>query len=285
MLQYSQHTPPEDLHDWIRLIWTLSIDTSGNSSGEPVIPDGCAELIINLADPFAQRARGDTEFRVQPLALVNGQLHGAVSLRSLGAVRLVGIRLQPWALGALLGVPAHHLTDRWFALDDITAQLLPDLRNHLLNIRSDEPVVGIVVRHLRLMALQRRRPDEQTRRIVHRVAFAARNSSLKNICGDLGVSERTLQRIFADQVGLSAKQYAKILRVQRALRLRQANSHFTWSRAALETGYYDQPHFVKDFRAVVGCAPTDLILEPETLTDALMRDPSANDSRDSRFFL
>lgn len=272
LLQYSQHTPPEDLRSWIRLIWTLATDASESGGGEPVIPDGCAELIINLGDPFAQRAKGDAAFREQPMTLVNGQLHSAVSLRALGTVHLVGIRLQPWALGALMGAPAHNFTDQWFALDDITSRLLPGLRDHLLNIRADETVLDIVAHHLRLLIAKRRSPDVKLRAVVKRIGSAAPTGSLKNICLDAGISERTLQRLFVDQVGLSAKQYAKILRVQCALRFRQANGSSTWSRAALDAGYYDQSHFVKDFRTVVGCAPTELIVEPESLTEAFMSD-------------
>ncbi|MEP6507595.1 MAG: DUF6597 domain-containing transcriptional factor [Gemmatimonadales bacterium] len=111
MLHYTQQLPPADLRDWIRLVWTLSIDASAPGEAEPVIPDGYAELIFNIGDPFEHRASSDAEFRAQPAAIVNGQLRSAVSLRSQGEVRLVGVRLQPWALGALIDTPAYLLSD------------------------------------------------------------------------------------------------------------------------------------------------------------------------------
>lgn len=242
-------------------------------SAEPVIPDGCAELIVNLGAPFEQRAHGSDVFREQPAVIVNGQLHGAVSLRSHGTVRLVGVRLQPWALGGLIRLPAHQLTDQWCALGDITFQMLPDLRDHLLQMCDDESVHTIVAQHFRLMTAGRQ-PDDRLRRVVNRAALADATSSVGGMSRDMGVSERTLQRMFADEVGLSAKQYGKVLRIQRAVRLRQENSRGTWSRAALDAGYYDQSHFVKDFRAIVGCAPTAFIVERETLTDAFMTEPA-----------
>ncbi|MEP6507596.1 MAG: helix-turn-helix domain-containing protein [Gemmatimonadales bacterium] len=77
---------------------------------------------------------------------------------------------------------------------------------------------------------------------------------------------------------MSAKQYAKVLRVQRAVRLRRSHCKMTWARAALASGYYDQSHFNKDFRAVAGCAPSELIVEPESFTEAFVTDAITADA-------
>ena len=74
MLHYTQQLPPADLCDWIKLVWTLSTHASAAGEAEPVIPDGCAELIFNIGDPFEHRAFGEAEFRVPPTAILNGQM-------------------------------------------------------------------------------------------------------------------------------------------------------------------------------------------------------------------
>jgi AraC-like DNA-binding protein len=79
-----------------------------------------------------------------------------------------------------------------------------------------------------------------------------------------------MQRLFANEVGVGAKQFTKIVRVQQVVRLRQLDSQITWARAALHAGYYDQSHFNKDFRAVVGCAPSELYVEPQSLTESFL---------------
>ena len=272
MVQYTQAAPPPDLRDWIRLIWTLSIDANGAGDAEPVIPDGCAELIFNIGDPFEHCASNASEFRTQPSAIINGQLHSAVSLRSLGAVQLVGIRLQPWALGTLLNMPAHLLTDHWVSLETISAQLMPQLHNHLLHRKECESVVDVVATHLRVLVAQRARPDARLRHLLRHVSQASVSEGVGTMSRNLGVSERTLQRLFANEVGLSAKQFGKVIRVQRAVRARQSREQMTWTRAALDAGYYDQSHFNKDFRAVVGCAPSALVVEAESFTDTFLAD-------------
>lgn len=272
MVHYTQQTPPADLRAWIRLVWTLSIDTSAPGDPEPVIPDGCPEMIFNLGDPFQHRSAGSDEFRVQPACIVNGQLRSAVALRSLGVVKLVGIRLQPWALGSVAGVPANLLTDNWLSLETVSSQMMPDLRDHLLSMSETENVVAVVAHHFRLMIARRREPDSRLRQIVRHVGGSSITASATQIGTAMGLSERTLQRMFATEVGLSAKQFGKVLRVQQAVRIRQSGDSHTWGRAAVEVGYYDQSHFNKDFRAVVGCAPTELIVEAESFTEAFMSD-------------
>lgn len=272
MIQYTQDAPPPDLRDWIRLIWTLSIDADGPGDAEPVIPDGCAELIFNLGDPFEHRGSHSAEFQKQTSAIINGQLHSAVALRSLGAVRLVGIRVQPWALGALLGIPAHQLTDSWYSIEVVSQQLMPQLHDHLLHRQHSETVLEIVSHHMRLAVARRARPDFRLRALLHEVSRTSVSVGVASISRNLGMSERSLQRLFANEVGLSAKQFSKVLRVHHAVRARQSRESMTWARAALDAGYYDQSHFNKDFRSVVGCAPSALVVEAESFTDTFLTD-------------
>jgi len=84
-----------------------------------------------------------------------------------------------------------------------------------------------------------------------------------------------MQRLFDAEVGLTPKQFAKVVRVQQAVRLRREDARATWARAALDAGYYDQSHFHKDFRSVVGCAPTELMLDPDTFTGSLLATTAA----------
>ena len=73
------------------------------------------------------------------------------------------------------------------------------------------------------------------------------------VAAHLGVTTRHLRRVFADNVGLSPKEYARAARLQRAVRM--AVNRNDWSGIAADAGYYDQAHFIADFRELMGVTP------------------------------
>jgi AraC-like DNA-binding protein len=60
-------------------------------------------------------------------------------------------------------------------------------------------------------------------------------------------------------VGVSPKQYLKIMRFQKAILAIEKNASIQWSRIALESGFYDQAHFIHDFKLFSGFTPNEYI--------------------------
>jgi AraC-like DNA-binding protein len=83
---------------------------------------------------------------------------------------------------------------------------------------------------------------------------AARGSlRIATLADGLGISLDALEKRFRRAIGTSPKHLASLLRVQHAIDL--ARSGATWSRIAHQVGYFDQPHFIREFRAITGEAP------------------------------
>jgi len=81
-----------------------------------------------------------------------------------------------------------------------------------------------------------------------------------------GLSARQFERRFASHVGLAPKSFLRVVRFQRVLKAIDAGGTPDWARLAIEHGFYDQPHFVNDFRAFTGFAPTDWDITEDSLT-------------------
>ena len=80
---------------------------------------------------------------------------------------------------------------------------------------------------------------------------------VEHILARWGIKERTLQRLFARYVGASARWVIKRYRVYESLEWLDSDPYPDWARLALELGYFDQSHFINDFRRLVGCTPVD----------------------------
>src|SRR5262245_44881373 len=116
-LTYSEHAPPPSLQPFIRCVWRLRDDSPGPHRAEPVIPDGCVEVVLNFGDRF--RRHGPAGVELQPHRLVAGQLTHAVTIEPSGTVDLFGVRFHPWGAAVFLGVSSDELRDRMLELVDV----------------------------------------------------------------------------------------------------------------------------------------------------------------------
>src|SRR6185295_4636353 len=120
-LQYREIVPPGVLADFVRCIWRLHGDPGRDHGGppDPIIPDGCAEIVVNVGDPFMRHAAGESS-ETQPLRLVAGQITRALTLEPSGRIDIWGIRFHPWCAASFLGVSASELRDNVVSLDAVT---------------------------------------------------------------------------------------------------------------------------------------------------------------------
>lgn len=110
-LKYSEFHPHHPLNQFIDCFWALESDSAGvRSQIERILPDGCVELILNFASPFAQH-NGDTQ-TVQPRNFVVGQMTGPILIAPTGSVQLIGIRFHPGGTVPFLSLPMDELKDQ-----------------------------------------------------------------------------------------------------------------------------------------------------------------------------
>src|SRR5215217_5419008 len=119
-IHYREIRPAGALAPYVRCIWRLRGESDGTT--EPIIPDGCAEIVLNLADPFVRHTSPGASHR-QPRRLIAGQITRALSLEPSGRIDLWGIRFHPWCAASFLGVSASELRDQVVALVDVAHSL------------------------------------------------------------------------------------------------------------------------------------------------------------------
>lgn len=266
-LEYKETSPNGKDADVIRCVWSLRGQAAGGSA-DPIVSDGCVELVFNLADPFEHVAETGRATR-QPLAMVVGPTALPTVVRPTGTIDIVGIRLQPWAGARVLGLPMHELRDRFEPLADVVGNRLVELPEQLHGLRDDDARLEFASRALAMRGS--RAVNSVSRAAVEQVPRSVRDApSVRELARHLGRSVRTLQRVFAEDVGLSPKTLLRIARIQRALALARASTLLRWSAIAVRAGYHDQSHFVRDFRELVGGAPSEFRPEEASLTASFL---------------
>lgn len=269
-MEYVEFLPPPPLVEVVRCVWLLSCPASPAPEPQPIVPDGCAEIVLNLADPF-RRFRGGASWELQPRSMAVGQITEAVVIAPTGGVDLIGIRLQPWGASSVLPVPASDLRDVLLPLDTIAVEIARDLPDALSEHSSAAARVATVFRYLTHRAARRSsRPGTRARAIVAEATRHPEGATVRVLAARLGLTERQVERELAQHVGLRPKMLLRIGRFQRAVALARANETLTWSAIAAQTGYYDQAHLTHEFRRFAACTPSEFLGRDRSLTDLFL---------------
>jgi AraC-like DNA-binding protein len=177
----------------------------------------------------------------------------AVFKSTTGLARTVTLRFKPGWSVPLLGVAASELTDRVVPLEDVWGRVGRELCGELLAARSRADVMD---RFTRAIALRGGEPFETASGQLARRAVRLLEEGevrVESVADRLGVTARHLRRAFTENVGIGPKEFARTVRLQRAVRL--AATSCDWARIAADAGYYDQAHLIADFRQLVGLTP------------------------------
>jgi AraC-like DNA-binding protein len=259
-LAYNEWTPEGSAADLVRCVWSLRGNANGRAA-DPIVSDGCVELVFNLADPFEQVT--DAGPRLQPLTMMVGPTYLPTVVRPTGRIDIVGVRLQPWAGAAVLGTSMGKFRDRCLPLADVSPGALIDLAGQLRNEPADDARFQVAA--ATVVRVPRQRPDPVVRAAIELIPGYAEAPTVGELARRVGRSVRTMQRVFAEEVGLSPKELLRIARVQRALALSRAEPPLRWITIAAQAGYHDQPHLVREFHELVGCTPSEFREDPKSL--------------------
>ena len=269
-MHFSSHQPPPELAPWVRSIWCAGGGKADFGAPDPIVPDGCVEIVFNLADPFADR-RGP-----QPLQLIAGQMTAPVTAVATGSVDLIGVRFRPGRAGAALRTPAGELRDRLVDASAVVGgagELRAALR-HLPRERRLSHLTAVLARRLGA------RPMPDTSTVDHALVLIASqrgNVAIERVASEVGITRRHLERRFHEEVGLGAKQLARITRVHAVLRALREQPLSSGAEIAAACGYSDQAHMIRECKALTGRTPARLTTSVRSLA-RLMREAAADRS-------
>jgi AraC-like DNA-binding protein len=170
-----------------------------------------------------------------------------------GIARAISVQLKPGWSAPLLGVPANALTDRIVKLQDIWGRSGGELCGELLAARSLPALLDRLADAIARRSHQTFEPASA--RLARRAIRLLEGDEVRvaSVAKRLGVTPRHLRRAFTESVGIGPKDYARTVRLQRAVRMAATSND--WVRIAADAGYYDQAHLIADFRELVGLTP------------------------------
>ena len=244
-------SPSRFLRPYVREYWYLQREVPLLAYHEEYMhPRGRFGIVFNFGDKLCLDARTI----VDPIFL-DGVNTISRKMGFLGHVELMGISFHEGGAYPFLGLPLTELRDEITLLDALDRPGLLRLHARLYEAQALTARVNLIEEWLLgRLALGRER-DVLIPTSLRMLREGEGNLPIPELARELAVSQRQLERLYHNQVGMSPKQYSQLLRVETArLALKQTTEQST-TRLAAELGYYDQAHFIREFSAVIGMTP------------------------------
>jgi AraC-like DNA-binding protein len=251
-----QHTPGAPLSAFVANLWSLS--DAPLHSKERIVPSGTLELVINLnEDEFRiYDADDDLRFRRFSGAIVSGAYDGFFVIDTAEHASVIGVHFKPSGALPFLGLPPGALTSSHVDLEALWGPPARRLREMLCAARG--PARRFQILESALLA-RLTRPVRQHAAVQIALEELGRGTSVREVVALVGLSHRRFIEIFAAEVGITPKLFARISRFQRASALTRNLASSNWSSLAVECGYFDQSHLIRDFVAFSGFSPDDFL--------------------------
>jgi AraC-like DNA-binding protein len=247
--------PGPALAPFVEFLWLYENDPRPHAL-ERIMPTGAAQLVVNLAEHETRVY--DEEGRCETSDAVS--LSGAHSRYAIIDTReqqaVAGVTFRPGGASAFLAAPSDEITNLHASLGDLwRPRDAARMRERLLE--ADGPDAKLDALHDEMArALRRAALHPAVAYALGVFGRAPRQTSIGSVTDAIGISAKRFIECFRAQVGLTPKAYCRVRRFQQALGRTAAGGTVDWTDVALSVGYYDQAHFIHDFRAFAGITPT-----------------------------
>lgn len=245
----TQELPPEpSLQDWIQTIWSFGWDLpEPETITVSVVPNNCASAIFQI--------QTDSPWSGSKLV---GPRKSIYRYELQGSGLMIGVRFEPGGLFDLTRKTSSQLVDSVANIDLLLGVSASEINRTVLSASSFFEQVAILNHALKSVAPPKCSADYKIVKDIYQFILA--NESVLKV-GDLldfaETSERTIQRLFEKYIGFSPKHVIRVARFQAALKAMRGGVSIPWTDFAASLGYFDQSHFINDFRSITGVTPSD----------------------------
>lgn len=258
-MNYNTFKPHPDLESLINCYWTLEVPSEDNPQKQRIIPDGTIEMAFILGDDIKRYTKGH-EFILQPRTMVIGQTLEPFYIEPTGYVNTFAIRFYPYGFSNFVSKPIKDLVNKETPLKELFGEHSSMLlENRIVNAKNTRNRINIIEEFLLGELNDKSTIDKIVMSTIDALLLSNGNASIKNILSNDISKRRQLERKFKKQIGISPKQLGKVIRLQTALKLLLNKESEKLTNIAYECEFYDQAHFIKDFKEFTGINPKDFL--------------------------
>ena len=249
--------PKEELRPYVRYYWVLESDEPFSVQTFPI---GCPQMIFHRGSPLYIPELSSRQDKFT----VSGQVNFPAHIASDGNTEMIVAVFYPHTIGLFIDTPPSAFYNQEISGYDIENRQLSQLADQIFDCPDSESTISLIEQWM----TARIKPSLNTNRIDAALSAMLRCPSVlvDTLASIACLGKKQFERQFRQCVGMNPKEYERIVRFQRALRMIQLGSR-DYADIAYANGYADQSHFIREFRQFSGLTPKQLVEYQTTYSD------------------
>jgi len=255
-MEFRYFSPSEVLKPYIKHYYIFESD-SDIGFEDTVFPSGDMEMIFNLGEGIWESSI-DNIFSRTPKIELWGQITRPLAIRSKGRHTMLGIKFfthsAAYFLDDEIGIFNDHVSD----LADIIGKPVKVLHAQLWETKDTAKRIELIEHFLLKRLIAGEKKSLRIDKVGHILTSIKKNpeeNNINNIASKYGITSRYLHKLIHQNTGLSPSSFNKIIRFQFSLKLITKNDQ-PFTSIAYNCGYFDQSHFIRDFKSFTGFTPS-----------------------------
>lgn len=258
--RYQEYAPRVQLQHIVACYWSSTFEIEQDSFSNPnsnpplyrIIPDGCVDIIFDLDASSVSQG-----------AFVSALMPTYEVFTPTQNMNFLGIRMYMESVQAIIGCPIAELHGE-VLLEQLWGRLAVDFFEQIVKAPDMWTRMDMIEQQLcRALYQYDIQPYAVHPLLSHslQIMYASRGQiDMSSMVNEVHYSERTIRRIFKQELGISPKEILNIIRFQSVLQAMHRFPHYSMSELAISCGYYDQSHLINSFQRYYGLSPGQIVL-------------------------
>jgi len=270
-MDFKKFYSSDPLKPYIRYYFVFSSESYVQFE-DTVFPSGDMEIIFNLGDGVWETAV-DNKFLKTPKIEFWGQITQPLQIRSTGKHTMLGIKFFTHAPGYFLGDEIGLFNNQVFDASDLIGPPVKALHAQLLETKENSARIGLIEKFLlKRLSVNERKSYQMDRvaSILSTISGSLEENNVNSIASTHNMTSRNLQKLIYRHTGLSPKLVNKINRFQHSLTL-IGKKELSLTGIAYDCGYFDQSHFIREFKSFTGVTPSAYLVKTSPVNQAFLQ--------------
>lgn len=248
--------PNSNLSALVKCYWTLESTKEATPTRNTIVPDGCMKLIFHYGDLYKHYPESGKCVTL-PRCFLIGQLTRPYEVAPTGTTGTFFVCFHPNGFVPLATLPIKKMENMAIPLTTLFGHEGLEIEQKILAANSTSERIGLIETFLFNRLTDTKTIDQIVKSTVDTILTANGLLSVDELSKQSNTNRRQLVRKFSSTIGLSPKQLSKTIRLQASLKMLLTKKITNLTALAYEYEYYDQSHFIKDFKEFTGLTPKE----------------------------
>lgn len=252
---FRQLLPSASLQPYVQCYWQIHSELSlASPSTELMHPDGGLGVILNFGSNLIYEGEA-----IYADGFMDGIHTKTRQMTMAGNIDAIGIRFNPGGASHFFSTPLSDIGNLTIDLRDLALDQFMERCQEEKENNPEGDILKFADSLLLKMQTEPQRTDLLVHILINRIKVSEGTIPIAEAIKDIGKSYRQIERLFKERIGMTPKQYARIIRVENARYLLKNHSDQSGTEIGELAGFYDQAHFIREFKSIIDMPPMEYL--------------------------